>query len=100
MAKRVWGESGQHSFIAATSQRGEWHLRCPSQHFSPGASLQLGMRFLLLWRDIAGWCEEAVGTTQSPGTPPASSQHHLTELPSFLWGSAHPCKRRQETCCS
>lgn len=62
--------------------------------------LTAGDAIFTAWRDIAGWCEGAVGTTQSPGTPPASSQHHLTELPSFLWGSTHLCKRRQEICCS
>lgn len=54
MAKRVWGKSGQHSFIAATLQRDERHPWCPSQHLSPGASLQLGMGFLLLGGTLRG----------------------------------------------
>lgn len=93
MAKRVRGESGQQSFIAATLQRDEWHPWCPLQHFSPGASLQLGMGFLLLGGTLQGSVRKLWVPPGHPGLP------LLPELPSFLWGSTHPCKGRQEICC-
>ena len=98
VAKRVWGGSRQQSFVAATSQRGEWHPPCPLLHFSPGASLHLGMGFLLLVGTLQGGVRKLWVPPGHLG-PPACSHHQLTELPSFLWGSTHPCKGRQGVCC-
>lgn len=92
VAKWVWGESGQHSFITATLQRGEWHPRCPLQPSSPGANLQLGMGFLLR----GGTLESSVRKLWVPLGHPGPFL--LSKLPFSLWGSTHPCKGRQEIC--
>lgn len=49
-------------------------------------------------RDIAGWCEEAAGTTRSPGTPlPAASTSSLSS-PLFCGAALILGKGRQEVC--